>query len=463
MQQTARNGGAPYRNWEGSVVSYPQVVVRPESVEDIVAIMKDPEKYPAPVRAVGSNHSTTRCGTADGGTIVDMSGMDRIKEIGPDYVTAEAGALYIDVAKRLQEQQLQFYVNVELGNLTIGSACCGGTKDASMPGEFGQVCSYAIGIKVVTPSGELLEVTEADPELLQIMRSSYGLLGIVYEATFRVQPLQAMAVRHQTYSLDEFHRRLPQLIAQQESMMLYLYPFLNAITVEYRKYVPPEGSPNRNVWPRRNYVWKTLAPTVGYLAVRYVPNKRVRYSLINGFNRLIQFALKTAVNSGHTIPTDQLIRYPPTSGNSRYTFSIWAFPEERYTTVLREYFAFCEDYYRKNGYRCNLLNVGYRILEDTSSLFSYSYSGNVMTVDPVSTGGAEWEEFLKAYNAFCSERGGVPLFNQTKWIEPQQARKAFGSNLEKFVEYRRRYDPENRLLNEYFAEMFEPAAAPASI
>lgn len=176
MEQT---DGIQVKNWKGSIVSFPRVVARPESVDDIIAIIKDTEKYPSPVRAIGSNHSTTRCGVADKGTVIEMKGMNRIIEIGSDTVTAEAGALYIDVAKALQEHDLQFYVNVELGNLTIGSGACGGTKDASMPGEFGQVCSYAVGIKLVTPSGELLEVTEEQPELLQVMRSSYGLLGIV--------------------------------------------------------------------------------------------------------------------------------------------------------------------------------------------------------------------------------------------------------------------------------------------
>ncbi|MFQ6028867.1 MAG: FAD-dependent oxidoreductase, partial [Dehalococcoidia bacterium] len=119
--------GVRVENWGKSIVSYPQVVVQAENVDEIVAIMKDPEKYPAPVRAIGSNHSTTRCTEANGGTIIDMTRMNRILNIGPDTVTAEAGALYIDIAKELQAHNLQFYVNVELGNMSIGSGSCGGT------------------------------------------------------------------------------------------------------------------------------------------------------------------------------------------------------------------------------------------------------------------------------------------------------------------------------------------------
>ena len=58
-----------------------------------------------------------------------------------------------------------------------------------MPGEFGQVSSYVKRIKMVLPSGDLLEVGEDDPELLTMLRSSYGLCGIVYEVTLKTRPL----------------------------------------------------------------------------------------------------------------------------------------------------------------------------------------------------------------------------------------------------------------------------------
>lgn len=328
-----------------------------------------------------------------------------------------------------------------------------------MPGEFGQVCSYAIGMKMVTPAGEIVEVTEADPELLQIVRSSYGLMGILYEVTFRVRPLQRMSVWHRAYRLDEFESRLPELIARDESMMFYLFPFLDRLVVEFRKYVEDPGKPNKLLWGFRNLVWKTIGPAYGALATRLVPIKSVRYFLIDWFNLLTQRFVHHFLHDRHTIPTDQMIRYPEKAGFSGYTFSIWAFPEELYLEILRSYFDFCRAYYREHGYRCNILNVGYRIFEDTSSLFSYSYDGNVVTLDPVSTGDPGWDEFLKAYNTFCSEQGGVPLFNQTKWITPGQAYRAFGDRLEIFEAHRQRYDPQNRLLNEYFAEML---AAPSA-
>lgn len=441
-------------NWFGNIVSNPAVIVEAASVDDIIAVLKDPDRYPSPVRAVGSNHSTTPCGTADGGTLIKMSKMNAILDITGDTVTAQAGALYIDIAHELEKQKLQFYVNTEIGSLSMGSAACAGTKDASMPGEFGQVNSYATRIKMVLPSGDLLEVSEDQPELMQKARSSYGLFGIVYEASLRVKPIVPMAVHHETFKLEDFIARLPELKARGEAMMFYIFPFENLITIEFRRYNPgASGEPNRVAWPLRNYMWAKAGPSFCAQVERNIENKDIRYGVVDGFCAVWRFKLENLVSSDYTIATDQIIRYPPVSDDSRYTFSLFAFPEAAYAAALTAYFAFCKDYYKQHGYRTNMLNVGYTIAQDRSSLLSYSYDGGVMTIDPVSTANPGWYEFLAAYNDFCSGHGGSPLFNQTYGFTRAHAQQALGDRLAAFAATRRVYDPGGRLLNAYFRDM----------
>ncbi len=91
-------------NWFGDLVSNPAVVVEANSTDDIIAILRDPAQYPSPVRAVGSNHSTAPCGVAEGGTLIKMSKLNSILEITADTVTAQAGALYIDIAQELEKR-----------------------------------------------------------------------------------------------------------------------------------------------------------------------------------------------------------------------------------------------------------------------------------------------------------------------------------------------------------------------
>ena len=47
--------GPIVRNWFGDIHQRPRVVVKPNRVEEIVAVLKNPEKYPSPIRPVGSN------------------------------------------------------------------------------------------------------------------------------------------------------------------------------------------------------------------------------------------------------------------------------------------------------------------------------------------------------------------------------------------------------------------------
>lgn len=438
-------------NWFGDVVTHPKVLVKANSVDDLVAVVKDPAKYPAPVRAVGSNHSTSACGVADGGTLIQMAKMNKILSVGPNGVTAEAGAIYIDIAQLLEKQGLEFHINTEIGNLTVGSAACGGTKDASFPGEYGQVGSYVTNVKMVLASGELVEVTPSQPDLLQQVRSSYGTMGLVYEVTLQVRPMQPMAVHHETFKLQDFAQKLPDILNRNESVMLYLFPFDGLITVEFRHRNPgTSGSPDRHIWPLRNYLWGTAGPRFCRDMEANVSDPSVRYAILDDFNAIWRFKLENLIKNDNTVAADQIIRYPVPADDSRYTFSFWAFPEQNYAAALSQYFAFCRSYYQQKGYRSNMLSVGYRVLQDQNALLSYSYEGNVITIDPVSTANPGWDDFLDAYNNFCSNLGAFPLLNQTDRLTPAQAQKAFGGRLKELEQARKSYDPGNRLLNDYF-------------
>ncbi|HUL16136.1 MAG TPA: FAD-dependent oxidoreductase [Terriglobales bacterium] len=443
------------RNWFGDLISHPKIVTEAHSADDLVRILTDPVQFPSPVRAVGSNHSTSPCGVAEGGTLVKMK-MNRILHIGTDTLTAEAGALYIDLAKELERRGLQFHVNTEIGCLSAGSAACAGTKDGSMYGEYGQVGSYVIGVKMVLPNGQLLEVTEAEqPELMKEVRSSHGTFGIIYEVTFCIRPLTPMKVFHRTFNVEEFADRIPELRKLNTSMMMYLFPLSNKVTVEFREYNPgANGKPNRRAWAMRNRLWAVSGPFIGDAVERFIYPASLRYAILDCLNGAWRFILEHRVRGDYMIPPDQIIRYPPVGGRSRYTFSMFAFPEIEYPKVLLEFFNFCTDYYRQKRYRINLLCVGYTIAQDQQALLSYSYDGPVMSIDPVSTANPGWREFLEEFNQFCSDRNGAPLLNQTWGLTPTIVQKAFGDRLKLVAATRKKFDPDGRLLNDYFAKLF---------
>lgn len=450
----AKKGGPEVRAWAHGMYFRPSVVVKPTNAEEVAAIVKDPARYPSPVRAAGSMHSVVAVGDPDSGTLVDMTGMDRILEIGPDFVRTEPGALYIDVARELHRHGLQFHINTEIGNATIGAVACAGTKDASLPGQFGQVSSYVRAVKLVTGDGSILEVdADQDPETMRAMRSSYGLLGIITEVTIAVKPLTSISVRHESLSIDDFERVYPSLLNRKASMFLYIYPFLDAVTVETIEERPAQGMTNPMVFWIRNFVFRTAAGANGRLLRWLLPVRPVRNFVADQVNRGLMFTMAYLLRSRRVKPSAQIVRYGKRGDIGAYTFSLWAFPSEDFIKVLREYLKFCRDHDRLNGYRGDMVTVAYLVNQDDNNVFSYSKEGRVTTIDPVTTGGRKWEAFLDAFNEFASARGGKPLFNQSPRLRPEQALKAFGPQIAEFGVLRKKLDPADRFLNARFRHL----------
>src|SRR5436190_11312022 len=117
-------------NYDGGITTTPRTVVRPSTVQELQELLRDTDRYPSPVRAMGSFHSLTPCPTSTG-TVVRMDRMRRVIHIDTDEmtVTAEAGIQLREVAAALRKRGLQFLLNIEIGNATLGSLACCHSKD----------------------------------------------------------------------------------------------------------------------------------------------------------------------------------------------------------------------------------------------------------------------------------------------------------------------------------------------
>lgn len=450
-------------NWEGGVVYRPTVTVRPRSIDDVVRVVRDRASFPSPVRAVGKLHSPAPCSADDGGTMLDMTGMTRIIEVGDDFVTAEAGALYIDVAEELARRGKQFHVNTEIGTVTLGAVATAATKDSSLieTSRWGQVSSFVCALKAVRPDGSVVTYTEAEhPAEMRLLRSSYGLLGVVVEVTLRTKPITAVYARHKLYSFAEFRAAAPQLAREGYALMMYLYPFIDRVLVETRRELPGEKPTSSGGWWVRNAFWRTLGPMLAVWSARLAPNERVADRLLNIVDKVVSRGTCWVVGGRRTDPIAQIIRHVDKPGPYKFVFSMWSFDEERFFDALDDYVRFCHDYAQRTGFRCDLPAVGYRMVADANALLSYAHDAPAISIDPVSTGGPGWDAFLKAFNAFASERDGHPLFNQTKHLTPTQVQKAFGDRWNEFARARRAWDPDDRLLSRYFADLLQERALP---
>ena len=443
-------------------------IEKPRSEEDVVRMLQDPA-LPTPIRPVGSRHSMTACISARGasgwGTLVDMTGITRLSDgkglrfetrDGKPAVTVPAGRTFIEVAREVREQKgLQFRVNTELGTLTMGAAACGATKDSSFPGEPGQVCSDVVGMRLVRPDGKAENLDESHPDF-RALRCSYGLFGIVTELTYRLYPLHYISVQHEKVVPEEFEARSRGWLAEDNAVFLYMFPFRNRIVAELRR-KPATG--DGEIHERclrletRNHFWEKGAHTVDRVARRLSEENKRRTQ--DAFDKVLQEYFTRVLRVEKVNPVAQIVDFDPQDAKHRFTFSMWAFPEREFPAMLQRYFELCRKH--EAALRTSLPHASYHIGEDTSSLLSYSRKGPVWTLDPICPEGLEgWEPFLHEFNALCSGEGGMPLLNQTPFLTREYVRNAFRDCIDDFEQARRRFDPQGRMLNAYFAEFLRP-------
>ncbi len=449
--------GTTLTNYDGSIVTTPQQVAKPATAADLQAILKQTDKYPSPVRAMGSNHSLTPC-AATSGTVVDMTGMKKIIAIDKNAMTltAEAGLEMIEANKALRAQQLQLMLNIEIGNLTLGSAACCHTKDSLDGVEFGQVSSYITAMKWVTPAGDLAEAsTTNNPQLLSQMRSSYGLAGIIYEVTIRIKPIEIVRFNYDIHpTADLTQAMIDQVIATNQCVVCWTVG--RTTVIQTRNHA--DALERDWLAGSRQFGWNFLGAFLARAVGQATPDNppagldEVGAGVELGFYRLV-----SALGGFTLSDPDKMIDYSKTPPAARYAFTFWAFPRQNWVSNVQGYLDFADAHFAKTGFRCNMPLGAYYVRKDGGSPLSYTADGDVFSLDPIHAPGTRnpdaWPTFLDAFNVWAAPRQGIPLLNQSPRVTKAQVKGAFGARWTAFAQWVASVDPAKRMLNPFFADL----------
>jgi hypothetical protein len=425
----------------------PRLVLKLKRFEDLPTVLTNTRSYPTPIRMVGADYSQTRCVGGDGGTTVDSGQLDKILEFGENFVRAQAGVRVSTLVHALAERGLELPLTPEMGRISLGALAVTTLPQASYVAGVAQLSSLVTQLKLITPQGKQMTVTERERDLMRVLRSSYGLLGVVHEVVLRVRPLTPVKIDYQVLSLKEFGGRYKSIINAPGALRLHISPFNDRITVERRTLDESASLSRSGIWQIRKSVMRNVLPAFGSTVGSVLAAPGLRAVMLNGMQKALGTSSRGVVMYAHEWMRDM----PAEAWKARHTYSLWAFPEAAYPKVLAEYFSFCKSYYKEHRYRCNVVSGASRLHQDRGSLFSASYSSPMFTLEPSSTGDSGWDDFLIDFNDFASCLNGTPTFNQTRALQPEHVAKSFGERLKLFRALRQRTDPLNRLRNSYFA------------
>lgn len=441
-----------FRNWNNSAWSNPRVVAVPKNLQELINVVKDTADYPSPLRVGGSFHSLTPCFASDGTQIL-LSNFDQVSvDLAAMTVTVGAAVQMIQIRDALRPHGMQTEVTPEIGNATAGSVACCGTKDASL-GRYGsgQVSSTVIGVKMVNAYGEIETITdENDPEKMRAVRSSYGLFGVIFEVTFRIQKKSVLSYEHKIFTLTSLPGR-DELFGGADGVLGFCLPYSDRIVVE-RRWVLDENvrvsvfsqfkrSVRDAIWADKASFFTTLVPYNWFF--RIFDNAVV-----------MAFMILTWLGGFRAQRSDSNIDY--TFDRSHFfDFTFWAIPVSRWEEFIPQYLAFCRDYLRETGFRMSLVSSVYFINKDQRALLSFSSSEDVFTMDIADSrpNDPRWIEFNRRYNVFVARFGARPLLNQTKQLSSTVVRQTLGDDWGQLLAYREKSDPAGRFLSKYFTDL----------
>ena len=186
----------------GGAQSYPDVVVKATSAEEISEIMKYAYENNIPVTPRGAGTGLVGSSVAiEHGIMIDSSLMNHILELDEENltITVEPGVLLMELAAYVEDHDFFYPPDPGEKSATIGgniSTNAGGMRAV----KYGVTRDYVRGLEVVLPNGKIVEFggkvvkNSSGYSLKDLMIGSEGTLGFITKATLKLLPLPKKAI-----------------------------------------------------------------------------------------------------------------------------------------------------------------------------------------------------------------------------------------------------------------------------
>lgn len=425
-----------------------------DNIKTLLRVMDREANIAVPIRPRGAATAATDCNQSAAGTVVQMTGLDRILHIDPEKltVTAQAGVRLYALTEALAEQGLELIGNHEMMGRTLGGAIAAPCLGPSIGDESGSLASNVISLKMVSGSGQPMTVDGNQKNLLCATRASYGLLGVIVEATLNVRPIATFSATHRKLTFDEYSAIVDTLTNSDVGFRFCLMPYRDHVYLDLRRYTADAGNAYTVPWRIKNWGESTVIPHVCKSLNMLLPIQSVRYRLIDTVTEATQGIVNSRfVRSGSNVSAQSR----SASSARRVLYSTWCFPASDFSFVLKAYQDFCCQNYERTQYRCDLPALGYRVCRDTSAALSPAYDEPMIALQTTSTQQKGWEDFVIDLSDFAEKWAGVPIFSQTRSLRAEYAKQVFAGRLDFFRKIRRALDPEDRLLSPFMAQYFQ--------
>jgi len=177
-------------NFNGLIDHHPAIIAGCANVKDVVQAVHFGRENGLEIAVRSGGHSVAGWGVSDGGIVIDMRAMNRVR-VDPGTRTARVGggAIWRDVDSACRPHNLATPGGTVPTVGVAGLSLSGGWGYLSR--KFGLSCYNLLSAELVTASGDVITASEEKhPDLFWALHGGGGNFGVVTELTFELHPLE---------------------------------------------------------------------------------------------------------------------------------------------------------------------------------------------------------------------------------------------------------------------------------
>jgi FAD/FMN-containing dehydrogenase len=221
-------------NWARTVSATPRAWHAASAEPHLQRLLAQATALGHRVKVVGAGHSWSAVAQPDD-WLLDVSAMCRPLSIDRARcrVRVQGGIKLRDLNAWLTQQGLSLSIMGSVTEQTLAGAISTGTHGSSL--RHGSLSAAVVGLRLVLPSGDVLDLGEDDPRL-PAARISLGALGIISEVTLQVEPAFSLEETVSIRRWDATLAALPHEAQAEEYIKYWWLPHTDwVLTARYRR------------------------------------------------------------------------------------------------------------------------------------------------------------------------------------------------------------------------------------
>lgn len=212
-----------WQNWGGNQSFTYAKAVAAAGDGDVVDAVRDAAAHRRGLRVTGSGHSFTPIVETEH-TLLDISALSGVVTADPATLraTVRAGTPLSEVGAPLWQNGLSLANQGDVDTQTISGAIATGTKGSGP--SFGSLSSTVRGLRLVDGRGDLVTITEDEPELLHAAQVSIGMLGVVVDLNLQCVPAYKLREHNSVLPYSEVTARWDEFLTSYRHFSFWYLP-----------------------------------------------------------------------------------------------------------------------------------------------------------------------------------------------------------------------------------------------